>query len=172
MDFEPLERDFAAWLDHRDAEALARVFDTTGGKLLLLAAHLAGAGAAGGGGQDLVQATFVAAMARGASWDRTRPLWPWLAAILHNESHMRLRSARRRREVAIDAAGAVPAANGDPPTLAASQELLGTVLQAIDTLPLPYRQVLRLRLVHGLRPVDIARSLEVPVGTVRAQLHR
>ncbi|HEX6813020.1 MAG TPA: RNA polymerase sigma factor [Planctomycetota bacterium] len=172
MHLEPLERDFAAWLDHRDAEALARVFDATGGKLLLLAAHLAGAGAAGGGGQDLVQATFVAAMARGASWDRTRPLWPWLAAILHNESRMRLRSARRRREVAIDAAGAVPAANGDPPTLAASQELLGTVLQAIDTLPLPYRQVLRLRLVHGLRPVDIARSLEVPVGTVRAQLHR
>lgn len=163
-----LERDFTAWLEHRDAAALTRVFDATGGKLLLLAAHLCG----GTGAQDLVQATFVAAMARGASWDRQRPLWPWLAAILHNEALMQLRRTRRRREVAIDAAGEVPTEHDDPPTLAASQEVLGAVVGAIDALPLPYRQVLRLRLVHGLRPVEIARSLEVPVGTVRAQLHR
>jgi len=163
------ERDFAVWLDRRDAEALARVFDATGGKLLLLAAHLAGDGAQA---QDLVQATFVAAMARGSTWDRGRPLWPWLAAILHNEARMQARGARRRREVALHDQPEAAHDDDDPQRLVASQEVLAAVLAAVDALPLPYRQVLRLRLVHGLRPVDIARSLEVPVGTVRAQLHR
>lgn len=164
-----LERDFAAWADRRDPDALARVFDATGGKLLLLAAHLAGSGQTA---SDLVQATFVAAMAHASSWDRTRPLEPWLAAILHNELRMQLRRGRRRREVGLDAAVDAAANTVDPGTLAASQETMAAVLAAIDELPLPYRQVLRLRLVHGLRPVEIARSLEVPVGTVRAQLHR
>jgi RNA polymerase sigma-70 factor (ECF subfamily) len=163
------ERDFAAWLDRRDADALARVFDATGGRLLLLAAHLAGSGEQA---QDLVQATFVAAMARGASWDRARPLWPWLAAILHNELLMERRRGRRRREVDLAAAHDAASAAPGPQQVAASEEAFAAVLGAIDALPLPYRQVLRLRLVHGLRPVDIARSLEVPVGTVRAQLHR
>lgn len=167
-----LERDFVTWLDRRDAQALARVFDATGGKLLLLATHFGGAGQ---GAQDLVQATFLAAMAHGASWDRARPLWPWLAAILHNEARMQARRGRRRREVALDDIGeghAVVAGAQGPQELAASEEMLAVVLRALDALPLPYRQVLRLRLVHGLRPIDIARSLEVPVGTVRAQLHR
>lgn len=162
------ERDFSAWLDHQDADALERVFDAMGGKLLLLAAHLAGPGQLA---QDLVQAAFLAAMAHGTSWDRHRPLWPWLATILHNELRMQVRRDRRRREVAIDDL-AIRDVAADPAKLAASQEVLGTVLAAIEALPLPYRQVLRLRLVHGLRPVDIARSLEAPVGTVRAQLHR
>src|SRR5690606_22081610 len=77
-----LEHDFAAWADRRDADALTRVFDATAGRLVLLAAHLAGPGAIA---EDLVQATFLAAMHRAATWDRRRPVWPWLAAILHNQ---------------------------------------------------------------------------------------
>src|SRR5690606_27516922 len=36
-----LERDFAAWADRHDAEALARVCDGTAGRLLLVASQLA-----------------------------------------------------------------------------------------------------------------------------------
>src|SRR5690606_12388858 len=60
----------------------------------------------------------------------------------------------------------------DPQTLAANDESFAALLTAIDTLPLAYRQVLRLRLVHGMQPIEIAHALERPVGTVRAQLHR
>lgn len=190
-----LERDFAAWADRRDAAALARVFDATAGKLLLLAAHVAPRGTAP---EDLVQATFLAAMVRGG-FDARRPLWPWLATILHNEANMARRREARRREVELrrvddggdassrDASGrgtgatnlanltgiANPANSApDPAQIAASEEAFAAVLTAIDALPLPYRQVLRLRLVHCLEPIDIARALEVPVGTVRSQLHR
>lgn len=164
-----VERDFAAWLDRRDPDALARVFDATGGKLLLVALHL---GSSGATAEDLVQATLLAAMARGKTWDRERPLWPWLAAILHNEAAMELRRRRRRREVALDEAGEAKGRDGEPPRLVQAQEALDAVLAAIATMPLPYRQVLRLRLVHGLAPAEIARALEVPAGTVRARLHR
>lgn len=68
-----LEREFAAWADRRDPEALTRVFDGTAGRLLLLAAHLAGTG---GTAEDLVQATFVAAMTGARSWDRRRGSGP------------------------------------------------------------------------------------------------
>src|SRR5262249_57326747 len=120
-----------------DGDALAGVFDATAGRLLLLAAHLARAGA---GAEDLVQLTFVAAMARSATWDRRRPLWPWLATILQNEARMQLRRQSRRREVAIDSAAAAVAPD-DPARLAASEEAFAAVVRAIDAMPLPYRQV-------------------------------
>ncbi len=164
-----LERDFAAWTDRRDPDALTRVFDATAGRLLLLALHVAGSGATA---EDLVQATFLAAMARGSTWDRRRQLWPWLAAILQNEARMHWRRQQRRREVGLESTADMTAPALDPARLAASDEAFAAVVAAIDALPLPYRQVLRLRLVHGLQPIEIARALELPVGTVRAQVHR
>ena len=120
-----LERDFTVWLDRQDADALTRVFDATGGKLLLLATHLAGPGQQA---QDLVQSAFLAAMARGESWQRTRPLWPWLAGILQNEVRMQRRRSRQRREVAIDSTNAADvvaaaAVAGDPGSLAGADPL-------------------------------------------------
>lgn len=164
-----LERDFAAWADRHDADALARVFDATAGRLLLIASQLGGASASA---EDLVQTTFLAAMANASGWDRARPLWPWLLAILRNEARRHWRRQRHRRETGIEAADDEVVDAGDPARLAASEEAFAALVAAIDALPLPYRQVLRLRLVHGLQPVQIARALEVPVGTVRAQLHR
>ena len=60
----------------------------------------------------------------------------------------------------------------DPAALAASDEAFDSILGAIDALALDYRQVLRLRLVHGFSHGEIARALELPVGTVRARTHR
>lgn len=165
---DELATDFARFLDRGDVEALGRVFDAASGRLLLLAAHLGG-----GGGEDLVQATFLAAMRRGRTWDRSRPLLAWLAAILQNEARQRWRRSSRRREVELAAAPAQDAVGADDPAaLAASAETVESVLRAIDELPVDYRQVLRLRLVHGLEPIEIARALELSAGAVRVRLHR
>src|SRR5262245_53871960 len=164
-----LERAFADWLDRRDATALAAVFDGTAGRLLLLAVHFAGPGTEA---EDLVQATFLQAMERGSSWDRARPLWPWLAAILQNEARMAWRRRQARRGGGIEGADAAAARGPDPAERALHGESVDAAVAAIDALPLPYRQVLRLRLQHGLSPIEIARALEVPVGTVRSQLSR
>ncbi len=163
-----LEQDFIAWTDRRDPAALTRVFDATAGRLVLLAAHLCG----GSGAEDLVQTTFLAAMTRAKTWDRQRPLWPWLAGILQNEARMHWRRQQRRRETDLEDAATASSETPDPQALAATDESFAVLRTAIDTLPLAYRQVLRLRLVHGLQPIEIAHALERPVGTVRAQLHR
>lgn len=162
------EQDFLAWIERRDAEALGRVFDATAGRLLLLAAHLAGPD----GADDLVQATFLKAMTRGRAWDRDRPLWPWLAGILHHEAGMRWRQRERRREVGLEAALEKTGEAPGPLREAVSAEVFEALQRTIDELPLVYRQVLRLRIVHDLQPIEIARALELPVGTVRSQLHR
>ncbi len=163
------EADFTNWLERRDGAALARVFDAIGGRLLLLAAHLAPRDV---DARDLVLATFVAAMAHGGTWDRLRPLWPWLATILHNEARMHQRRRRRHREVELGDDVEPRAVAADPASVVAADEAFAAVLAAIDAMPLHYRQVLRLRLVHGLQPIEIAQTMEIPVGTVRAQLHR
>ncbi|MCA8977939.1 MAG: RNA polymerase sigma factor, partial [Planctomycetes bacterium] len=164
-----LEDDFLAFVDRRDPDALGRVFDATAGRLLLLSTHLVGADASA---EDLVQATFLAAMRRGATWERGRPLWPWLAAILHNEARMLWRQRRRSREVGLESAQDRGERMGDPASLAGSDEVVTAVAAAIDAMSVEYRQVMRLRLMHGLRPIEIARALELPVNTVRVRLHR
>ena len=164
-----LEHDFAAFVDHRDIDALTRVFDATAGRLLLLATHVAGPRATA---EDLVQATFVTAMQRCSTWNRRLPVWPWLGAILQNHARMEWRRERRRREVGIDAAAPLALEGSDPAALAASDNAFEAIVGAVDALPVEYRQVLRLRLVHGLAHGEIARALEVPVGTVRARVHR
>src|SRR5690606_27016764 len=60
----------------------------------------------------------------------------------------------------------------DPVRAAESAELDAAVDAAIADLPEAYRPVLRLHLVYGHAPAEIAHALERPPGTVRSQLAR
>ena len=157
------DRAFARYARSRDPELLAAVFDATAPKLLLVAMHLARDAAAA---EDLVQATFLTAMRVPERYDPSRPVLPWLAGVLANEAAM-----ARRRERFTPAA---PVANvpEDPAAIAQTQELLDRVSATLDAMPEPYRTVLVLRLVNGLRAVQIAHGLGRSPETVRTQLHR
>jgi RNA polymerase sigma-70 factor (ECF subfamily) len=165
MLFRNTDRSFAAYQRRRDPRALARVFDGTAPELLRLARHLASSEAAA---EDLVQATFVTAIEAAATHRRGEPVLPWLLGILANHA----RAARRRARRALDGARACRDDTVDPLADAQRSELHAQVRAAIDALPLIYRPVLRLHLDQGLEPGEIARSLERPAGTVRAQIHR
>lgn len=164
-----LDIEFRKWVSARDVEAFGRVFDATAGRLAVLAAHVAGRGQTA---EDLVQATFLVALDRCDTWDPERPLWPWLASILVNEARMEQRRRRRRREVGEDGAHDAATAEAAPLDELVSSEAFDRTVESIRSMPQPYRRVLQLRLVNGLRAVEIARALEVPVGTVRSQVHR
>jgi RNA polymerase sigma factor (sigma-70 family) len=86
---EPL---FDRFREAGDAGALAEVFDALAPDLLRLARHLV---RDRGEAEDLVQATFLAAIERRASFDASRALKPWLAGILVREA-ARVRRARSR----------------------------------------------------------------------------
>ena len=74
-----LDRLFARWRRKQDVEALGRLLDATAPELLRIARHLSRDAAEA---EDVLQATFLTAMERSASFDGERRFMPWAAGIL------------------------------------------------------------------------------------------
>lgn len=160
-----LETLFLRFQKRGDLAALAQVFDRSARELLVLAQHLTGDLSEA---EDLVQATFVTAIDRAATYERGRPLRPWLCGILarHAANHRRARAKRPQDEVP-DAFPATPLPRG-----AEAEELYAALDGALERMGTPYREVLVPYLREGLRPEEIARRTGRAPGTVRAQVHR
>ena len=89
------DRLFARFRRTGDPEALARVFDAVAPKLLAVARHLVTDAAEA---EDVVQATFVAAIERAHSFDPKRRLLPWLIGILGREAKKPVRNGAPNTE--------------------------------------------------------------------------
>ncbi len=119
------------------------------------------------GADDLVQDTFVTALrSPPPRADRVRA---WLRQVMRNELRMRLRRERRRHErerqlVTTDCAPALD-------ELAAHEELVAAMTEAMTTLSDPYRSVLQARFFDGQAPSEISRVVGCPPATVRWQIH-
>lgn len=159
------DRLFATFAQRGDPAALAQVFDLLAGELLLLAAHLAPRGVEA---EDLLQATFVCAIEQRAKFDTQRPVRPWLVGILGNLA----RQARKTAARSADPQRLNLPSDIEPVAQAQTQEMEATVAQALAALPRLDRQVLTLRLVHGLNDAQIAHALAVPLPTAKARLRR
>jgi hypothetical protein len=94
----------------------------------------------------------------------------WLARIARNLSFDRLRSARRRERPRDD----LQPLDGAPSTadVLHAEELRQRVVQAVLSLPQPYRGVVLLRFWEDLPPREIAARLGISGATVRSQLRR
>ena len=156
---------FARYRASGDPRDLARVFDRTAPELLRFARHLASSEAAA---EDLVQETFLGLIEHRGEHDGEREVLPWLFGMLVNHA----RAARRRARRTLDRERLASGPVLDPALEAESAELRSELVRGIESLPEPYRPVLRLTLLHGLEPQEIALALERPSGTVRAQLAR
>ncbi|MBK8974759.1 MAG: sigma-70 family RNA polymerase sigma factor [Planctomycetes bacterium] len=155
---------FARFVGAGHPDDLAVVFDFAAPRLLLIAARLAPRAA-----EDLVQQVFVEAIQGAARFEAGRPVMPWLTTILAR------RAARFRRRAAGDVTAddvADARTGSDPHDAATLQETTAEVAHAVRTLPAPYREVVHLRVLSGLRPVEIASALDRPLATVNSQLHR
>lgn len=163
---DPLAQLFARYRDGGDLRALGAVFDELAPRLLLVALHLTGRRS---DAEDVLQETFLLAIERAATFDATRRLEPWLAGMLTNVARNARRSARRRAAEQLPERGD---ATGDPATAAERREFVLQVRAQLDMLPPEQRQVLLLRLQHGMSPAAIAEVLDVPAGAVRMRIHR
>jgi RNA polymerase sigma-70 factor, ECF subfamily len=119
--------------------------------------------------EDLVQSCLLRALEKEHLWEPGTDLRAWLFTIMHNQYVNDIRRLVREGSVlSIDDVGeSLPAI----PTIEASLEL-GDAAQAIAGLPRDQREVIILAGREGERYEEMARSLGVPIGTVRSRLSR
>jgi len=116
--------------------------------------------------EDIAQEAFLAAIRRLDRFDRRRRFGPWLGAIVANRAIDWARARSARRETADG--GADPPSPPDTPVGRYSQE----VLAALAALTPEHRAVIALRYLLEYSPGEIARTLELPRGTVNSRLRR
>ena len=128
-----------------------------------------------------MQDTLVKALRFSDRFERGTNLRAWLSTILHNTWRNRLRDTgreapRRRRQLAprrSRAGGRRPRRTGDSGAVAAPRETLDADLRAaLDELPEVFRQAVWLRDVEEFSYAEIAKMLDVPIGTVMSRISR
>ena len=155
---------FASFQRQRDCQALAVLFHRRADELLRIAVFLAPRPT---DAEDLVQATFLSAIARAETFRPEHRVMSWLCGILTNHARM-LRRAEQRVLRHLPS-GPI---DEDPAAAALHSELRSALAQGIQTLPEPYRSVLVLHLKDGLDSQEISRRLARPPATVRKQMER
>ena len=112
---------------------------------------------------DIAADAFERAFAALNRFDRRRPFAPWLHRIVVNRALDLLRAERR-----------LVGGESGPEPMAGPEQDGGDLelLQAVRSLPLQRRAVIILRYGVGMTPTEIARVLDVPIGTVNSRLAR
>jgi RNA polymerase sigma-70 factor (ECF subfamily) len=121
---------------------------------------------------DAAQETFVTAYRKLGQFRGDAAFTTWLHRIALNACYDALRRARRRPRLhAVD--DGRPREEG-PPAPDHADEIAGTVdvARALATVPQEFRVAIVLADVQDLPYDEIARVLEVPVGTVKSRVHR
>jgi len=130
---------------------------------------------------DLVQDTYLKAFRAAGSFTAGTNLRAWLFTILHNTARNRARD-RSRDTVTVDSdvvdlAAEVPQFGlsgrvDDPETLLLKNALAPEIQAAVDELPEAFREAVWLRDVEDFSYAEIARMLNIPVGTVMSRISR
>jgi RNA polymerase sigma-70 factor (ECF subfamily) len=151
-----------------DMEAFAEIVRRHRKKILLLQRRLTGEVAMA---EDLTQETFIRAWERLGTFRGTGSFGAWLASLSYNvfRAHWR-RSRNVQAEVSLDDANPageqiVDAGLADPAVSADLDRLL-SVLSREDQV------IMVLTYAYGLSNPEIGAVLEMPVGTVKARIHR
>jgi len=160
-----IDGSFRRYCRHGDVKALGRAFDLVAPELLTVARHLCRDEAEA---EDAVQASFLTVLERARDFDRERRLMPWMVGILANHARAMVREGARRP----DPERMRPRPADDPVARAGERELAAAVERTIEALPRTLRETVRMHLLHGMGPGELARALEIAPGNARVRLHR
>ena len=126
--------------------------------------------------QDLVQETYLKAFRAAHRFERGTNLKAWLFTILHNTWRNLVRDRGRDPvEVdseAVDRAADVAAHLETPDAALARRTMDRDLREALDALPPVFREAVWLRDVEEFSYAEIARMLEIPIGTVMSRISR
>ena len=133
---------------------------------------------------DLTQETFLSALKAVKKFRGEADLKTWLFRIAINESRNRFRWWQRRRRdktVSLDApcgAGETPLCEtvsssfGNPEQETLRREREKILLKALNDLPDIFREAIVLCDIEGFTYEEIARALEINIGTVKSRISR
>jgi RNA polymerase sigma factor (sigma-70 family) len=106
----------------------------------------------------------------------------WLLQIVRNAAYSTLKAQRQRMEVSLssgtraaDEDGVdmdIPDSSLGPEVTLAQRQDLAALDDALDALPVAWRECVILREVEGLSYKEMARIMDVPIGTVMSRLSR
>jgi len=117
--------------------------------------------------EDITQEVLVRALRGLGSWDRTRPLRPWILAIASNRCRTHLSKQANRP---MPAAHVTDVPDERRPTH--DSELAAELEIALAALRPEYRMVVVMFHEQDLPYEEISAAIDRPVGTVKTWLHR
>jgi len=120
--------------------------------------------------EDLVQEAFVKALRGFSGFQAGTNFRAWIFRILRNTfltSRTGLKLSHEEAEL-----DSIMAADPSPEAILISKADRGVVRQAMQELPVPFREILLLCEVEEMGYEEIAQVLAIPIGTVMSRLHR
>jgi RNA polymerase sigma-70 factor (ECF subfamily) len=120
---------------------------------------------------DVVQDTFVRALAHAETLDKRESFAPWLATVARRRSVDEIRLRRRVRPVAAMPEGEAGAAE-DPAEQVLKQEMVRRLRTALGDLKPRERQLLLRQVTHGLTLAELAEEEDTSIASVRSVLNR
>ena len=124
---------------------------------------------------DLFQEVFIKIHRAAASYEPSRPAHPWIFTVVANtvRNHLRRRRLSKLVLVSGETAAREPAdTSADSARQAEAREAARLVDRELAGLKPVQRQVVLLAGVEKLTMAEVARALDLPVGTVKTHLRR
>jgi RNA polymerase sigma-70 factor, ECF subfamily len=125
--------------------------------------------------EDLVQETYVKALKGFPSFQPDTNFRAWIYKILRNTFLTSRTGLKATATVPIDVEGeeeVLPAVKETPETILVQRSDGQLVQQALEQLPVAYREVLLLCEVEEMSYQEISATLAIPMGTVMSRLSR
>lgn len=120
---------------------------------------------------DIVQEAWLKILRKSDSLRDTSKLTSWAKAVVTNTGLNVIRKKYRNNEVSLEAISAGEWVRSEDQL----EELLllrRVLWESLDSLPADLRTVLVNKFFDGLRDREIAERLSLPIGTVKAKIHR
>ncbi len=124
--------------------------------------------------EDLVQETYVKALRGFSSFQSGTNFRAWIYRILRNTFLTSRTGLKATAMVPLDAEDAdeLPAGPETPETLLISHSEHQLLQQALETLPVHFREILLLSETEEMSYQEISETLSIPTGTVMSRLSR
>ena len=122
---------------------------------------------------EISQETFIKVWKSRKQIDPERPLYPWFYTILKNLCLNRTRDQTRRKETAVSelAYWTEPKGDHNPSSLFERKEEHQMIQETLSKMDLNDREIIVMKDLEGYSYKEIAKMLDIPVGTVMSRLY-